>query len=589
FNIYSYNEHWLPQRDFMVNTYFHERTQVLLNQLRSAGLFPGTVAPEFLINNQPFPVETIDKGDVLSMTSSEGVIYYTTNGQDPAKWEQQDGRSETTLIGFDAIKYVIVPKKDIGDRWRTDGGYDHSSWTECDGKPGGIGYDTKSGYEKFISLDVSSEMHHEGNNPNTSCYVRIPFAVDKEDFENLHTLYLNVLFDDGFVVFLNGTRIFESNVPSVLEWNSVTTDSNETTDAEQFNISEFAHLLVEGENLLAVHAMNTDIYSSDFLFNVELIASDQINSSVTSGAQMYSEPIKLTESTCIKARTYLNGSWSALMSSSFIFQDDYENLKITEIHYNPSVEVGINSKDLEFIELKNTGSSTLDISAIRFSDGIEFTFPSEIIIPADSFFVLASDWEQFYERYGFLPDGEYNGNLNNDGEQLLLESSIGYTISFLFYGNDSPWPTQTDGEGYSLVPVDINPVGNQNEYSYWRISYHLGGSPGKDDKASFNNVVQHSEKNEFKLSQNYPNPFSGITYINYELPEKAWVNISVYNLLGQKVTVLYSGYQKEGSHLVSWHGSGSHDSQWMDGVFIYRMIIKCDTKQQIFTRKMIQR
>jgi hypothetical protein len=417
FDLYSYTDHWLTQRDFMLNTYFPERTQVLLDQLRSAGLYPSIEAPEFFINKQPFsPENNIDKGDVLSMKSAEGVIYYTTNGQDPAKWEQQDDHSETSLA-----------------------------------------------------------------------------------------------------------------------------------------------------------------------------TGDQLNSSITNGAQMYSEPISLTTTACIKARTYSNGSWSAMMSGSFIFADDFEDIKVTEVHYNPLADGVVDGKDLEFIELKNTGSSTLDMGGASFTDGVEFVFPSETWLPADSFVVLASNWEHFYERYGFLPDGEYSGNLNNGGEQLLLESNAGDTIFNLTYGNNSPWPLDADGTGYSLVPVDINPIGNQKDYSDWRASFHLGGSPGKDDKASFNKIVDFQEKKSFTLSQNYPNPFYEVTYINYELAEKAWVDISVYNLMGQKITELYSGFQSEGSHVLSWNGSVSGGAQCITGVYVYRMIVKNNTNRQLFTRKMIKR
>ncbi|MBN2821161.1 MAG: T9SS type A sorting domain-containing protein, partial [Bacteroidales bacterium] len=78
-------------------------------------------------------------------------------------------------------------------------------------------------------------------------------------------------------------------------------------------------------------------------------------------------------------------------------------------------------------------------------------------------------------------------------------------------------------------------------------------------------------------------------YINYELAEKAWVDISVYNLMGQKITELYSGFQSEGSHVLSWNGSVSGGAQCITGIYVYRMIVKNNTNQQLFTRKMIKR
>jgi hypothetical protein len=59
--------------------------------------------------------------------------------------------------------------------------------------------------------------------------------------------------------------------------------------------------------------------------------------------------------------------------------------------------------------------------------------------------------------------------------------------------------------------------------------------------------------------------------------------------MGQNIDVLFSGYQKEGSYVVSWQAPDSYGSHWGTGVYIYRMTIKTDFKQQVYTRKMIKR
>ena len=59
----------------------------------------------------------------------------------------------------------------------------------------------------------------------------------------------------------------------------------------------------------------------------------------------------------------------------------------------------------------------------------------------------------------------------------------------------------------------------------------------------------------FFISQNFPNPFTGITRIRYGVPGDVDVNISVYNLLGQKVATLVNGNKKAGYYTVTWDGS----------------------------------
>jgi hypothetical protein len=70
----------------------------------------------------------------------------------------------------------------------------------------------------------------------------------------------------------------------------------------------------------------------------------------------------------------------------------------------------------------------------------------------------------------------------------------------------------------------------------------------------------------FALHQNYPNPFNPVTMINYQLPVINDVELSVYNLLGQKVATLVNERQQAGYHNVEWDASG-----FASGVYYYRL------------------
>jgi hypothetical protein len=71
---------------------------------------------------------------------------------------------------------------------------------------------------------------------------------------------------------------------------------------------------------------------------------------------------------------------------------------------------------------------------------------------------------------------------------------------------------------------------------------------------------------EFRLAQNYPNPFNPTTTINYELRTTNYVDLSVFNLLGQKVATLVSEKQAAGKHKMQWNASG-----FASGVYYYRI------------------
>jgi hypothetical protein len=71
---------------------------------------------------------------------------------------------------------------------------------------------------------------------------------------------------------------------------------------------------------------------------------------------------------------------------------------------------------------------------------------------------------------------------------------------------------------------------------------------------------------EYALDQNYPNPFNPSTMINYQLPKTSDVELSIYNLLGQKVVTLVSERMEAGYHQVEWDASGLSS-----GVYFYRI------------------
>lgn len=215
-----------------------------------------------------------------------------------------------------------------------------------------------------------------------------------------------------------------------------------------------------------------------------------LGGSLIDDAVLYTgEPIVLTHSAQVQARVLSNGEWSPLADAMFqLAQPNSEYLRITEMHYNPigasddEFSLGFDDgDDFEFIELFNSsGELTIDLSNVNFDDGIEFTFPSgaSSSIGPNEVIVLVSNQDAFAARYGteISVFAEYDGQLNNGGENVRLMNADGDALIEYEYGDEEPWPEEADGDGPSLQVIDVN--GDYADPSNWKASEFVNGSPG---------------------------------------------------------------------------------------------------------------
>jgi hypothetical protein len=438
-------------------------------------------------------------GDTLSMTGlgRSPIIYYTLDGSDPRLMMVSLPSSiSTTLMAEDAFKRVIVPVRTVSDNWKGGESFNDSAWLTCVGGPGGVGYSRFSGYTHLIGLDIADKMLRR----NTTCYIRIPFSIN-DNPDNFDFMTLKVRYDDGFIAYLNGIEVTRRNFTGTPTWNSGADAEHPDSEAlnfENIDLSAYLSVLRTGNNILAIHGLNYSTNSSDFLISAELVANKSIppEESVTSSNVLrYAGPITLPHSAHVKARILRGDTWSALNEATFVIGLLADNLRITEIMYNP------HNPNTEYIELKNIGNETINLNLVKFTDGIDFTFPNLELAPNENVIVV-QDRNTFETRYGTDVNitGEYSGRLNNAGERIRLQDAIGRTI--LDFDYKDGWRSITDGDGYSLTIID--PISTDsyswNEKDSWRASAYLGGSPGTDDSAIvpdpgavvINEVLAHS-------------------------------------------------------------------------------------------------
>ena len=89
-----------------------------------------------------------------------------------------------------------------------------------------------------------------------------------------------------------------------------------------------------------------------------------------------------------------------------------------------------------------------------------------------------------------------------------------------------------------------------------------------------------TEKPEkFKLYQNYPNPFNPVTTIEYEIIDASNIELSIYNILGEKKSVLVNEMQKPGTYKVQFGVDKLHGTSLPSGTYLYQ--IKTDTHSEV--------
>lgn len=173
--------------------------------------------------------------------------------------------------------------------------------------------------------------------------------------------------------------------------------------------------------------------------------------------------------------------WSAPIEfrprAADIFGALRRDLVFNELNYNPPPDGATDGDDFEFIELKNKGTNTLELTGLSFSDGVEFSFTNGTRLAPGALFLLAPNPAVLATRYpGVVVHGIYAGKLNNDGERVAIAHSVGGVIVELEYSDRAPWPVAADGFGFSLAYEAVTGT--------YRAGGATGGSPGSDAAVS---------------------------------------------------------------------------------------------------------
>jgi len=145
----------------------------------------------------------------------------------------------------------------------------------------------------------------------------------------------------------------------------------------------------------------------------------------------------------------------------------------------------------------------------------------------------------------------------------------------------------------TIDKLTLEPITMERPYHHLTFVYNTRTTPGQiahdmiEPEFSGMTVALSGAGNalptSFALAQNYPNPFNPSTEISYSLPVASQVELSVYNVLGQKVNTLVNSEMPAGDHTVTWDGRNSSGGSVSSGVYFYRI----QANNYVETKKMM--
>ena len=242
---------------------------------------------------------------------------------------------------------------------------------------------------------------------------------------------------------------------------------------------------------------------------------------------------------------------------SWLYFYGLPKIVINELQYHPavfSVLAGENAENLQFLELYNAGTTTVDLSGFALSEGVALTFPAGTTMAPGAFLVVAEN-VVFLRSKVTIPAGVTvlqwtSGNLANGGELVELVDSYGHVLDSVPYDDGGEWSSVPDGNGPSLELV--NPAMPNQYGNAWRPSQVNIGTPG----AANGRYVAEAPPVISAVHHNPPIPGANqpVTITAFVIDESVTPTVTLWYRQDQEPTIAYASVAMLDDGL---HGDGA--------------------------------
>jgi len=140
---------------------------------------------------------------------------------------------------------------------------------------------------------------------------------------------------------------------------------------------------------------------------------------------------------------------------------------------------------------------------------------------------------------------------------------------------DHFWMHQADDDKINVqwpLPMDFSYSATSSAATWCSHGGPVGSTHHMDHAAALTlSTKEEIIANSFALKQNYPNPFNPSTEISFTLDGASNINLSVFNMLGQKVRTLVNGSKPAGVHTLEWDGRDEMGQRVSTGIYLYTL------------------
>jgi hypothetical protein len=312
-------------------------------------------------------------------------------------------------------------------------------------------------------------------------------------------------------------------------------------------------------NVTSTEDMDADTSDGDRFFNLKVSNSSAFRCCVfvrkgSSSSKFQIGFGKLNTSTPSWYPAELDINSTYLIVVAYVFQTGAD---VARFWLNPDLNGEEPSPDLE----QSTGGDADDLGEVQFRQGI-LSGDEEI-----DGLRIATDWS-----LAPLPVelSSFSAIRIDEGVRLKWRTETevrNYGFEILRSAENHNWEVLSfvEGHGNSNSPKDYSFIDRSADFGNY--SYRLK-QIDTDGKFEYSKIVEVNLglPEKFELSQNYPNPFNPVTTIKFVLSEPGYVKLTIYNLLGEKVTSLVDEFLDVGTHTINFNGESLNS-----GFYLYRL------------------